>query len=601
MDSARSRDAFLDLAFGSAGSGWGGGGAVASNNRGFDGDVSGADIFAPPSQEECQRLARAFERARGADGFVDAEEGRRQLQRAGVQDHQLVIIWDLSDLDRDRRLSLREFSCAMHLAEQVRRGRPLPVEVRPEQQEVVARGVERLVSSLPGHVPLGAVGAKAPRHEDFSTADTTGSGWRQVRDFESVGAETSVQGRDRRGLGLGFDSAGALGSQARAPPEEGILTNGDMHETSLPTSLGQLASVFEMVARLDPEGELRRLSQEVLGERQELEKQLSRRRDFERQLRQQRSRAEEVREQRRRVEVEMAATKRRITHLQDELGFVSSEIKAVQEDLEMLRETSGVFSEGRRGPAPYSSPEEERRDVLSKVRAERELLQRDQRAIEELRGKLEQVLLQKQDAQKVQQVLLEKQRQSEQDRGLMLTAIEAERSKLTALKVERLQLWEERAGLERDMRDMKQEQWLVAHQAPPSASRPSGPSGPSGPSASEPSASERRRGVRADELPPVVYGGFAAAPDEGSFPAMPSAFGRDFGLPSNGMSSAVEVDTPAFHFERVDGRRLDGRGIRNETLVTGGGRDRHQTSLASGIGGFGELGTRSNFSTTFGT
>ncbi|CAE8665146.1 unnamed protein product, partial [Polarella glacialis] len=117
------------------------------------------DLLAPLSEEENDRLARLFDRSRGLDGFVDAEEGRRLLRRTGLQEHQLESIWDLSDLDRDRRLSLREFACAMHLAEQVRRGRPLPVEVRREHQEAMAQGVERLTGST---FPL--VDSK-PRHE----------------------------------------------------------------------------------------------------------------------------------------------------------------------------------------------------------------------------------------------------------------------------------------------------------------------------------------------------------------------------------------------------------------------------------------------------
>ena len=71
---------------------------------------------------------------------MEAAEGERLLRRTGLQEQQLSGIWDLSDLDRDRRLSLREFVCAMSLAEQVRKGQALPVEVRPGQQETMAAG-----------------------------------------------------------------------------------------------------------------------------------------------------------------------------------------------------------------------------------------------------------------------------------------------------------------------------------------------------------------------------------------------------------------------------------------------------------------------------
>merc|ERR1719384_937349 len=131
----------------------------------------------------------------------------------------------------------------------------------------------------------------------------------------------------------------------------------------------------------------------------------------------------------------------------------------------MLREANGgSLQDHRRGPASYSSAEEERRDIVSKMRAERELLQKDQRSIEEIRYKLNGIFKEKLDAQAMQQSLLEKQRQTEQDRGLMLTAIEAERSKLSAMCAERLRLWEERSALEREMTELDQERLLSGDQ-----------------------------------------------------------------------------------------------------------------------------------------
>eukprot|EP00440_Ansanella_granifera_P026333 gb/GFBE01028601.1/.p1 GENE.gb/GFBE01028601.1/~~gb/GFBE01028601.1/.p1 ORF type:complete len:585 (+),score=115.21 gb/GFBE01028601.1/:1-1755(+) len=496
------------------------------------------DLLAPLSEEENERLARTFERSRGVDGFVDAEEGRRQLQRTGLQEHQLSTIWDLSDLDRDRRLSLREFTCAMHLAEQVRNGRPLPVEVRPEHQEAMVQGVERLLqgSSLPSRsVPE----RTKLRHEEFSTVDTTASGHGRGRRmnggmFDSEHSFTNgfsgEHGAD------GFDSPGGLGSRARgrdpAPRSQGLPAStagldgfhtatsqsgahGREHE--LQRKLGQLASVFDVVARLDSGGELRRLANEVLDERKELERQLSRRRELEEQLREARGRLDEVREQRRTIEAESAASKRRVTHLQDELVFVNREVKGVEEDLDALRQACGLGVEGgsrhgkecRRGPAPYSNPEEERRDVLSKVRAERELLLKDQRAIEELRSRLDQIFKQKLEAQTHQQALLEKQRQSEQDRGLMLTAIEADRAKLSAMRAERLRLAEERSALERDLQDVSQEQWLASSQVPPHVPGRSAPAH-TGSKVEQPRTTQRSRsskGVPQDETPAVVYGG----------------------------------------------------------------------------------------------
>lgn len=506
-------DAFADQAFGGGASGGAGftsssGGAFAGPSsfdtapeRSFEGAGASRQGHASASSgdDESKRIARAFGAARSADGFVHAEQGKQQLQKTGLPDDTLRNIWDMSDLDRDGRLSLREFVCAMHLASEAQQGHQLPSELDHRHQEGLVRSVERLVSVGIG---LGFdEGAGKPRPEDWSTADTARHGrldafgtTSSAMDFDSHGQRSQdryAYDEDRRGVrdtgnagghgaGLGFDAPGELGRRGRDPTPRSPVQRGD-HDSEtrrrhVPdesravlepgAGLGQLASVFEVTARLDATGELKRLSREVLEERRSLEQHLSRRRDVELKLQESRGQLEALREERRRVETESSASQRHAAHLQDELGFVEREVQDAEQDLNSLRESSDLSRAQRQGPAPYSSQEEERRDVLSKVRAEKEMLQRDQRAIEELRVKLEQVFQEKLDAQALQQSLLEKQRQTEQDRGLMLTAIEAERGKLSAMRAERIRMWEERSGLEREMTDILQERWLAEHRGP---------------------------------------------------------------------------------------------------------------------------------------
>lgn len=392
-------------------------------------------------------MARTFERSSGPDGFVDATEGQRLLRRTGLQENQLSNIWDLSDLDRDRRLSLREFVCAMTLAEQVRRGQSLPVDVRPEQQEAISAGVERILQN-----------ARAKTREELSTVDTG---------FKLPGPEPLAT------------------SQPRVTSE---------------TPLGQLAQVLKLVARMDQSGELQRLSNEVLAERRELEQQLAQRRALEDQLREARGRLDEASAKRRESAVEAAAAQKRIAQMQDELVFVTREVNGVEEDLKALRQACGQEKELRKAPAPYNDPNEERRDVLSKVRAERDLLLKDQRAIEELREKLDKIFRQKHEAQSRQQALLEKQRQCEQDRSLMLTAIEAERAKLLSARADRLRLWKERSELEKQLQDVDQQQLLMSRQVP----------GRSVPEANRPGPAEkqqfRSKGVPHETVPAVLHG-----------------------------------------------------------------------------------------------
>lgn len=552
------RDDFADEAFGagafgaSAASGFGGdafglgGGGSPDDGRSL-GRGGGSDgLFGPLSDEEAGRLARAFEQARSPDGFVQPEDGRMQLQRTGLGDQLLQSVWNLSDLDRDGRLSLREFACALHLAEQARSGRELPVEVRPEQQERLARAVERQLTagSSAAAFPDALDAAKPSRHPDYSTADTAatdvlgGLPGPAESDFGTMGSRLGVRAN------MGFDSAaGSLGAQAAG------------------RNLGQLAAVLEAVARLDAGGELRRLSREVLEERRQLEAQLSRRREFESQLRESRGQLDGLREERRRVENSSASAQRRISHLQEELGVVEREVRAAEEDLQLLRESSGLGSERRQGPTPYGSAEEERRDVISKVRAERELLQRDQKSIEELRARLDAIFKQKLDAQMIQQSLLEKQRQTEQDRGLMLTAIEAERGKLSAMRAERIKLWEERSALEREMGELTQERWLVEHLT--DGARGAGGGGQPPATAAGPgpaTAAQRMRGVREGEMPPaVVFGGpeEAFASSGGFGGRRPAAGGGGY---PGGEAAVGRAEAPTRDFALG---HLDSRGVRN--------------------------------------
>merc|ERR1719296_241816 len=105
--------------------------------------------------------------------------------------------------------------------------------------------------------------------------------------------------------------------------------------------------------------------------------------------------------------------------------------------------------------------------------------------------------------------MLEKQRQTEQDRGLLLTAIEAERGKLIAMRAERIKLGEERNCLEKELTELAQERWLTENQTGIERNRVSGPgvpyTGQSRPSA--PDVQQRQRGIRQDEQPPAVVGG----------------------------------------------------------------------------------------------
>merc|ERR1712232_1128773 len=212
----------------------------------------------------------------------------------------------------------------------------------------------------------------------------------------------------------------------------------------------------------------------------------------------------------------------------------------------------------------------------------------------------------------MQQSLLEKQRQTEQDRGLMLTAIEAERSKLSSMRVERIKLCEERSAIEREMADIQQERWLSAHQ-PGKVGGVRGAGVPSGREFhSAPAEQQRLRGVRQEADPPMAFSTSDGFDDFGT-----DAEGRGGGSLSEflrhtgdgySLSYAYRAQAAAPDRDRLSDnagmQRKDRRGVRNEG---GGGSTSLVGDQKSGFGDeFGESGrrgavnTRSHYTAPFG-
>lgn len=227
--------------------------------------------------------------------------------------------------------------------------------------------------------------------------------------------------------------------------------------------LGQLASVLKKAGQCDESGdELRMLVDRVLQERRELEQQLERRQEFERQKRDSSRAFDEVLVERRRVQEEASADRRHIHYLRQELDFLEAEVLHFENDLDGMHKKGDLSRELRLRGGDAAS-EEGRRQILMRVDAERDGLQREDRKVENSRIRLEGIVKLKLRQEELQRELLEKQRHSEQDRGVMLTAIETERGKLSSMRAERLRMREEMADLEREMMDIAQGEWIMEH------------------------------------------------------------------------------------------------------------------------------------------
>jgi len=65
-------------------------------------------------------------------GVIDGKTARAVLEKSGLSRNVLGVIWELSDLNSDGILNLKEFLIAMHLTTKCKKGFPLPADVPSE-------------------------------------------------------------------------------------------------------------------------------------------------------------------------------------------------------------------------------------------------------------------------------------------------------------------------------------------------------------------------------------------------------------------------------------------------------------------------------------
>jgi len=442
----------------------------------FQGYARAESVLTP---EAIGEVARAFVLLREVDGFVGADVAKKYLQSTNLSNEMLRSIWDLSDLDRDGRLSLREFVCAMHLSKLAVGAHVLPGEMRPENQEELALPVENMVFA--GLVDEYEPASKHLRPADeFSTVDTLrlhthgdlagragplSTTYSTAVDFEAVGAipygsnmsmQAAARGRDPTPRDVGSHG---LRQEARSPVTLGVREDGRGIASLAGNNLGQLAAVFEAVARVEGGGDLPRMSDEIVTERQSLRESLQRRKSVEHKTKETRDGQLRLAEELRKVQVASCACRRQMKYLQDELKEVEEDVRAAEAELATLKEASSVVTAAAaQGSGAFVyPPQDEYRDVLARVRAERDIIQKEHKGIKELQLRLDSLYAEKNELQELAGAMLQKQQMIEKDRGLMLTSIEGELKKLNDLREARVTLLEEREQLEREITDIVQQ------------------------------------------------------------------------------------------------------------------------------------------------
>jgi len=215
-------------------------------------------------------------------------------------------------------------------------------------------------------------------------------------------------------------------------------------------------------------------------EERELWRQLRRKSEFEMRVAEKRAQLAELRDQRRSVSAACADALASIENLQNQLDFARMHEKEIEHDIAVLRESNILLQSAfqakkmrqeeaaadvKSGHLPHTLSEKERLKIRQEAREKASSieLKREQEAVMEyeqithLRAHLERLVAEKSVLQQRQQALLDKQHSSEQDRNLLLSSLQEERKGINDLRHERLRLWEERHGMEREMTNIVQE------------------------------------------------------------------------------------------------------------------------------------------------
>merc|ERR1719150_1782095 len=85
--------------------------------------------WAIPQQKRVGYMAQFQANDKAKTGFLAAVQARGILLQTGLAQQTLASVWNLSDIDKDGKLSLEEFILAMHLCEMGMKGEPLPTQL----------------------------------------------------------------------------------------------------------------------------------------------------------------------------------------------------------------------------------------------------------------------------------------------------------------------------------------------------------------------------------------------------------------------------------------------------------------------------------------
>ena len=357
--------------------------------EGADG-ASGENVW-KLSEVEIKRYSELFRRE-GGTVKLDGNDARGLLSRSGLSNSELCDIWDLADVDKDGKLTFGEFLVAMQLIGKVRDGKAFLPSLLPE-------------------ILKGYLTTPIPEPSEPVTTPSAPS----VENNVSFKVFPLPEAKRQEGT-----ETPTFSSSIARPP-----ASFDSHK-----------DLTLLVPNKELTDEKNLQERELAEERKFVVQGIDRSRQFRKQVLDGRARLASLKEEAKKTEMHLLSADHSVEKIQDQILNIKQQISEGEEELDLFRRESGQVSGS---------------DVLAAVSSIKESILGDEREVLELRMQLERVQREKVDLQSSLAVVKEKKRQSEQDRNMLIVGLENERAKLVAVRAERLQLWEQRHQLTREL------------------------------------------------------------------------------------------------------------------------------------------------------
>lgn len=395
-----------------------------------------------PGQKARRKYATLFLKTdANGDGIVEHAEAMLLLQRSGLDQQTLNLVFAHSDRDQDGRLQWVEFLCMAHLVTCVRRGAQLPGLHEGLPQELLQvlgsmtetpqeLALQRSRSASP--VVSGRqtpVAPDSPLHAPWPEPETTPA-WPGTSNFPDDGfppvpdtgmedfdfatqpKKEKKQKKEKREEELPqWDTGGGdlFATEPYEPPFEPRYE----YENVRPQGQGELSSMvkhFEAVIEADRalskhlrrevddlEQDLRnvretkdQLERTVRQEQEDGDRANEQRRHLERQLQEKKQRLADLRDERRAVNLESISLRRDRDHYAEELQFLQRMAEEEEQTLETVRSSNQFLEKSQKTLELHTHQlEVQRKEVLAQVSKERELVRQEERQNAELRNKLE--------------------------------------------------------------------------------------------------------------------------------------------------------------------------------------------------------------------